>query len=67
MATAPKIPEGKSERYKLTVSGIVTYGSEDSELRDLLLQKGDDRARLPEALQEIEESVQEVTITMERL
>ena len=56
-----------TERYRLTVSGIVTYTDEDKSLRDLLLSEGDDKARLPEAPQELEEEAINVKITMEKL
>ena len=56
-----------AERYRLSVSGIVTFGSEDFSLRDLLLKEGDDRARIPEALQELEEEAMDVKIIMEKL
>lgn len=60
-------PIQKAERYRLVVSGIVTYGPEDSDLRDLLLETGEDRAKLPEALQELEEEANDVKIVLERL
>lgn len=56
-----------AERYRLTVSGIVTYGEEDAELRDLLLGSGEVKAKLPEALQELEEEASDVTINLEKL
>jgi len=56
-----------TERYKLTVSGIVTYPKEDNGLRDLLLAEGDDKAKLAEALQELEEEAADVKVTMEKL
>ena len=56
-----------TERYRLTVSGIVTFGPENSDLRDLLAKEDDDRAKLPEALQELEEEASEVKITLDKL
>lgn len=56
-----------TERYRLSVSGIVTFTDDDFSLRDLLLLEGEDRARLPEALQELEEEASDVKITMEKL
>ena len=56
-----------TERYRLTVSGIVTFGDEDLSLRDLLISENDDRAKLPEALQELEEEAREIKITLEKL
>lgn len=57
----------KTERFRLSVSGVVTYTSDDFSIRDILLRGGDVRARLPEALQELEEEASDVKITMERL
>lgn len=58
---------GPVEKYKLTVTGVVTYSPDDFELRDLLLNEGDMRARLPEALQELEEEAADVKITLEKI
>lgn len=58
---------GSAENYRLTVSGIVSYSPEDFSIRDVLMQEGDDRARLAEALQELEEEAANVKITMEKL
>ncbi len=56
-----------ADRYVLIVSGIVTFSDNDKDLRDLLLSEGDNRARLPEALQELEEEAENVKITLEKL
>ena len=56
-----------AERYRLTVSGIVTYPGDDKSLRDFLLSKDDDKSKLSEALQELEEEAMDVKITMEKL
>jgi len=56
-----------TERYVLMVSGIVTFTDEDSSLKDLLLSEGDDKAKLSEALQELEEEAADVKVTMEKL
>ncbi len=56
-----------TERYVLIVTGIVTYPSEDTSLRDLLLSKGDNRGRLSEALQELEEEATDVKVVLEKL
>lgn len=56
-----------TERYVLIVSGIVTYSDEDSSLRDLLLSEDDNRAKLPEALQELEEEATDVKVVLEKL
>ena len=56
-----------AERYKLTVSGIVTYTSDDFSIRDLLLSPEHERAKIAEALQELEEEAQDVKITLERM
>ena len=56
-----------TERYKLIVSGTVTFTDDDTSLRDLLLSVNDDRAKIPEALQELEEEATDVTVTMEKL
>jgi len=56
-----------ANRYILIVSGIVTFTTEDSDLRDLLLSGNDARARLPEALQELEEEATDVKVTLEKL
>jgi hypothetical protein len=55
------------EKYRLTVTGIVTYPPNDSELRDLLLSDNDIKRRLPEALQELEEEATDVKITLEKV
>ena len=56
-----------TERYRLTVSGIVTYTSIDFSLRDLLLKEEDDRPKLREALQELEEEASVVSVTLEKI
>jgi len=56
-----------TDRYVLMVSGIVTFTDEDSSLRDLLLTEDDDKAKLSEALQELEEEAAGVKVTMEKL
>ncbi len=56
-----------TERHRLTVSGIVTFGPDDFSLRDLLLEEGNERARVPEALQELEEESSDLKITLEKL
>ena len=56
-----------TDRYRLSVSGVVTFGPEDLELRDLLLSDKEDRLRVPEALQELEEEATDVKITLEKI
>jgi len=56
-----------TERYRLTVSGIVTYTPEDFSIRDLLLSSEGVGAKIAEALQELEEEAQDVKITLEKI
>ena len=56
-----------TERYRLIVSGVVTYTSEDFSIRDLLLSQEDEKAKIAEALQELEEEAQDVKITLEKI
>jgi len=62
-----KKAHSQAERFRLTVSGIVTYGPDDSDLRDLLLKEENARGKLAEALQELEEEAADVKIIMEKL
>lgn len=55
------------KRYKLTVSGIVTYPNDDSSLRDFLQSDVDAKGKLSEALQELEEEAIEVTVNLEEI
>lgn len=57
----------QAERYRLSVSGIVTYTADDFHIRDLLLKGVDTKAMLAEALQELEEEASDIKITMEEL
>ncbi len=59
--------ESKAERYRLTVSGIVTYIPEDFHIRDFLLSVEIDKGKLAEALQELEEESEDVKVTLERI
>ena len=56
-----------TEHYRLTVSGIVTYTPEDFSIRDLLLSQEGEKAKIAEALQELEEEAQDVKITLEKI
>lgn len=56
-----------TERYRLTVSGIVTYSSEDFSIRDFLLSDDDAKTKLSEAIQEIEEESTDQTVVLERI
>lgn len=64
-AKAP--PLLKAERYRLTVSGIVTYTPDDFGLRDLFMSDEHPKAKLAEALQELEEEAVDQTITIQRI
>ena len=54
-------------RYKLTVTGIVTYPADDGSLRDFLQSDVDAKGKLSEALQELEEEAVEVTVNLEKI
>ncbi len=55
------------ERYKLTVTGIVTYPDDDTSLKEFLQSGNDAKAKLSEALQELEEEAVEVTVVLEKI
>lgn len=56
-----------TERYRLSISGTVTYGPEDADLKNLLLSECALVLRVPEALQELEESATDVKVTLEKI
>ena len=57
----------QAERYRLVVSGIVTYTPEDYALRDFLMSHETDKGKLDEALQELEEQSIDVKVSLERI
>lgn len=56
-----------TERHRLTISGIVTYSPDDFSIRDLLQSSEDSKAKIAEALQELEEEAEEVKVSLEKL
>ena len=56
-----------TERYRLSISGTVTYSPDNADLRDLLLAENANMLRIPEALQELEKEATDVKVTLEKI